>query len=86
MFPIEKDIPHRPRAGRRFTRYPFAEMQPGDSIFVPFAVSPYPNVSAAAHAHGRLHGKRFAVSCLKAEGGTRVWRLADKKPGDPFTS
>lgn len=73
MFEIEKDVPApvRERAGRP-TKYPFAQMQPGDSIFMPGAKTAPMSVIAKHKAQNP--GQKFATQ--KEEGGMRVWRIA----------
>lgn len=72
MIAIEKDkpIPPMPR------KYPFPDMQPGDSFWVPLgdnAARTSHNLVAAASSHGRRKGKKFSV---RRDGeGFRVWRV-----------
>lgn len=69
-FAIEKNIPvpdWRVRA-----RYPFKDMQVGDSFLIP--QGDRKKVYPAASAAGARHGKKFAVR--KVDDGVRVWRVA----------
>lgn len=64
--PIDKGVP-LPR------RYPFADMQVGDSFLVPEGVK-RSNVSVAAKRYGDRHGAAFTVR--KVPEGLRCWRIA----------
>lgn len=71
--PVERQVPlPDPSTG---TKYPWAEMQVGDSFFVPDRRSP--NMSSTAGAAGRRLGRRFTVRAVQEKGrrGVRVWRL-----------
>lgn len=57
--------------------YPFGDMEPGDSFFVPpgeNAERTKNNVRCAAKAFGRRKGWKFTVR--KDGEGVRVWRLS----------
>jgi len=77
MFEIESGLPLPPRHNPH-TKYPFAQMKPGDSFFVPVGpdgtltklASKVANVTARARKE-KL-GK-FAVR--KLSDGVRVWRV-----------
>jgi hypothetical protein len=62
-------------------KYPFAQMEIGNSFFVGIEVSPA-RLASAAYAYGKRHGKRFRVSFQYDETpqknlcGVRVWRVA----------
>lgn len=95
-FEIEEDIPIPAKRGRRerevFTdpvapgrvRYPFQEMEPGDSFRVP---PDHPSAynkkggmrgcraSAAAHMHASKTGRRFLCRRLEDE-SVRIWRVS----------
>ncbi len=70
MLKIEKGIPY---PGRRVGRYPWHEMEVGDSVFFDdsYKVS---TVRQSSYNHGRKHGKKFGYS--KVQGGFRIWRIA----------
>ena len=69
---IEKNIPIPANASARL-KYPFGEMEVGDSIFLPNEPKgSLSRPSLAAHTFGKRNGKRFAA---RAEnGGVRIWR------------
>jgi hypothetical protein len=71
-FPIEKGIP-APSPKRRNYRYPFAEMEVGDSF-----VATSNTVRSAASTYSRRHkDKDICFVCTKQEDGRiRVWRYA----------
>jgi hypothetical protein len=71
-FEIEKGVPVP--SGAVSNRYPFREMEVGDSFFVPSGATQAGNVRAAAAMAGRRHGAKFKV-CQKAD-GVRVWRVS----------
>lgn len=64
--PIDKGVP-LPR------RFPFADMQVGDSFAVPPDVK-RPAVTVAAMRYGRKHGIKFTIR-LTADRTLRCWRL-----------
>ncbi len=75
-YEIEKNIPI-PGPGGRNPRpeYPFAEMEVGDSFFVPKETNRDINqISARASAFGSATNKKF--KCSTVDGGIRVWRSA----------
>lgn len=80
---IEKDIPipklHKARGknaykdvGGHNRKYPFDEMEIGDSIFVE---DQFANGLAgdAAHQYGRKHGVKFTGRSFRE--GVRIWRI-----------
>lgn len=74
MYEIEKGIPV---AGRRSNggagqKYPFVDMQPGDSVFIPEASSHDHPACRAARAAGSRKGFRVVIRFV--DGGARVWR------------
>jgi hypothetical protein len=83
---IEKDVPIPTACGRgRPTKYPFAEMEVGDSFAVPLAGESYgrhsgdkaaASLSRNSHTYGKKHGKTFTVRQLNDEGVARVWRVS----------
>lgn len=69
MFEIEKGI-ESPKSVRK---YPFLEMNIGDSFFVPCEDRGKRHaVRAAATYYNIAHGCKF--TCRAVEGGIRVWR------------
>lgn len=75
MYEIQKDIPTPPRdqLGRgRTRRYPFAEMDVGDSFLVPDR-SAGAIAQAIRRANTTLEGKRFGYRTVND--GVRVWRI-----------
>lgn len=71
MFKIEKNVPMPEYLRMRRSRYPFNEMEIGDSFF---AGESRGKVASAAHTYGKKHGLRFS---MRSEGdGFRVWRVA----------
>jgi hypothetical protein len=71
-FTIEKNVPLPPeRTGTVW--HPFAQMEAGDSVFIP--VKPGRNsqkIRSAAQNCGRTRGWKFV--CREQSGGVRVWR------------
>lgn len=68
-YEIEKDIPIPEVSGKGRSKYPFPEMEVGDSIF-----SDNVSIRQAAYAYARRKGKKFVVR--QVDGGYRVWREA----------
>jgi hypothetical protein len=64
---VEKGIPIP-------ARFPFEQMQVGDSFVVPMEITRYA-VSVAAHRYGKKHGVKFTVRKYK-DGTYRCWRTA----------
>lgn len=73
-FKIESGV-RLPAVQGRTSRYPFAEMQIGDSFFAPL-IQPR-TLYSAARAFARKSGKgtKFVVR-KEGSGGARVWRTA----------
>jgi hypothetical protein len=71
LYPIEKDIPLPAQVE---ARYPFAQMEVGDSIFC----KELKTLKSAAFNHGNKSGKKFTVQKATREGvpGGRCWRIA----------
>lgn len=67
---IEKGVPYEQHTSHK---YPFAQMEPGDSFLVPQGVSQN-RASAAAVNYGKRTGKVFRTK--KTVEGVRVWRIA----------
>jgi hypothetical protein len=70
MFKIEKRVPLP--AEKASAAYPFAEMEKGDSFFVPSA-KPNPAIAKAAHKWGKAHGVKFL--CQREGEGYRIWHI-----------
>ena len=72
---IEAGVP-MPGDGRR--RYPFHEMEVGDSFFVPHADKSgrdlSTRVSNAAVKWGKIHDCKFTIR--QVDGGARCWRVS----------
>jgi hypothetical protein len=68
-FTIERGIP-LPEVGRRKCRYPWMEMEVGDSFFAP-AVN-LKTMKSGAYKNGINLGRRFEAHA--EAGGARVWR------------
>lgn len=76
MLKIESDVPMPTRPGR--TRYPFAEMRPGDSVFIEcrdneIAIAKAQRAARAAAKYAKVH-----IVTRTERGGLRVW-LAGKR-------
>lgn len=72
---IEKNVPVPAPAPVQRRQYPYADMEVGDSVFIPYEGSTQNSTEAAyARVYGSRHSKRFTVR--KVEGGLRVWRTA----------
>lgn len=83
MYPLESGIPI-PESNfgkkKREALYPFAEMHPGNSFFVPCteeeASKTASRVSGAITAHKRRSGTANNFLTRRVEGGFRVWCVA----------
>ena len=71
MYKIEKNVPLIQPRGPKY-KYPFTEMEIGDSIFVA-GQNPQGGAAVAARAYGRRNTKTFATASY--EGGIRIWRV-----------
>lgn len=67
-FKIEKGVPVPPSSHLN-TKYPFAQMEVGDSIHATNFHAPN-----AAHQWGKTNGRKFASR--KEGDGYRIWRIA----------
>ena len=74
-FEIEKDIAIPPRG---FHKYPFDEMEPGDSFFIPLngedSIRLRCKIKSASKNYGKKYSKKFTVRYMKQQGGIRCWR------------
>jgi hypothetical protein len=73
-FKIEKSISIPPTGvGGRVGKYPWAEMEVGDSLFIPgktaYSMGSTPSGWAARHPP-------YKFLCRTVDGGVRVWRIA----------
>ena len=72
MYEIERNIPiPEPRGSK--AKYPFREMEVGDSIFIIAPVS-YSEVYSAVLQASKTSGYKFVMRAV--DGGRRVWRVA----------
>lgn len=78
-FEIEKGvpIPERKTPPGRGQMYPFSELQPGDSFFVPGDKKMNSTISSAQKRTG--HRYRY----LRTDEGTRIWRVDGMEPTPP---
>ena len=79
-FEIEKNIPVTDARSTRNV-YPFADMEVGDSFFVPVTenigkVSLGRRLRSAVHNHTKLEGVESTFSVRQYGEGMRVWRVA----------
>ncbi len=65
-YQIEKGVP----APDAPLRYPFPEMEVGDSFFTP---GPRKSMASAAFAYGAKTGRKFTTQ--RVDGGYRCWRI-----------
>ncbi len=69
-YAIENDA-ELPAARNGRSRYPFAEMEPGQSFVVPAEENK--GVRSAAHSFGKRHEQKFTCR-RQADGSVRIWR------------
>jgi len=70
-YKIEKNIPVSKNYAGRSAKYPFGEMEIGDSVLIEGLKS---KPVVAASAYGKNNGKKFSS---RAEGnGFRIWRIS----------
>ncbi len=74
-FKIEKNVPLPGRTAARNNRYPFDDMEVGDSFHVPADKLVLRGLRASVRYKSAKSGKRFATRKL-ASGDCRVWRAA----------
>ncbi len=72
---IDKGVP-LPDNTRWGHRWPFHEMEVGDSFAVPLDTPEAKRVRSAACHCGKRHNQRFTIRTLRSEGVVRVWRAA----------
>lgn len=74
-FKLEDTIVPPPATARSNGRWPFNEMEVGQSFFIPETDSAAMNaVNSEASVRGRRLGKKFTVRTVA--GGKRCWRIA----------
>ncbi|MGL5397943.1 MAG: hypothetical protein ACRDBQ_22135 [Shewanella sp.] len=71
MFEIEKNVPI-PDGYTKKMKYPFKEMEVGDSIF--FTESVMKSARSYSHSFGLRYGVKFTTRLV--HGGMRIWRVA----------
>ncbi len=71
MDTIEKGVPIPLQANTPLRRYPWAEMEVGDSFFAPIMPG---SISGQIRNAQRRHGHKYTTR--KVCGGVRVWRIA----------
>ena len=70
---VEKNIPLPEKSSAGARKYPFHEMDVGDSFFVAgVMVKDAPKIRSAANGYGQYNKKEFMT--LTVPGGVRVWR------------
>lgn len=86
-YEIEKDIPIPPKMRGQNAKYPFNEMEIGDSVFVPVedvqnCNRPNSAVSSAANVYAKRSGKKMITRTIRENDeikgriiGFRVWRI-----------
>lgn len=78
---IDKGIPIPER--RTHTKFPFADMEIGDSFFVPAKQTKMSTLAARVSVARKRHAPRsflLAKVTEKKIEGTRVWRIEDREP------
>jgi hypothetical protein len=75
MIEIEKNIPLSPRWAHQ-TKYPFAQMEVGDSFFVRQTEANKASVYSSIRWARDKFGFRFTAHADNDNGGVRVWRVA----------
>ncbi len=71
MFEIEKNVPPPRNTAGVPAKYPWREMEIGDSFFVPENKAPK---KMQTYRMGKELGRKFSYASV--EGGIRVWRIA----------
>ncbi len=79
MFAVERGIPMPAR--RNMTKYPFAQLEVGDSFAVPIPMGTDAGartaaILSAAYSWGKRNSIRFAVRLDDNKATARVWRVA----------
>lgn len=75
MITIEKNVPIPPRREKP-TKYPFADMEPGDSFLVQVDKDNFEkkilSMRMSSRKYSKAHGGQFTTRIV--EGGVRCWR------------
>jgi hypothetical protein len=69
-YEVETDVPVPPKKYNRKSKYPFATMQPNQSVMIPNKT--YAAIMGLLRKH-KIGGKKYVVR--KSDGGMRVWRI-----------
>ncbi len=73
-FKIEKGLAPPTGARGPAPKYPWRELEVGDSFLVPLSVAPTKSIASQACNFGTRNGMK--LSCRMVDGGTRIWRIA----------
>lgn len=73
---IEKGVPLSDQRGRPMKWGKFAEMEPGDSVFVP-DLNAYRMSGRLAPTKKKYPNRQYTIRTV--DGGCRVWRLEDRE-------
>lgn len=60
-------------AGKRGSKYPWENMEVGDSFFVPCEGKHKRSVGTYGASRGKRDGRKYRILAL--EGGVRIWRV-----------
>ena len=77
-YKIEPSIPYPGRPGRKASRYPWRDMEIGDSFFVSDEETTQRRIGSAP-AYFSIRNPEYKFSVRKVEGGYRVWRIPCKE-------
>jgi hypothetical protein len=82
MFKIEKNVPlPTTDVANGDPKYPFADMEPGDSFFIPCPDKERAAIKSRVDSSIHDHVRRRKLTCKflsrRVEGGVRVWRLGE---------
>ena len=75
---IDKDIPitHTLHSGGRVSKYPFEDMEVGDSFLIKCTKAKSHSVAATLiNSAKRVMPCKFTTKYVKEERGTRIWRI-----------
>lgn len=75
MFNVEKGhvIPPKARRNGRVGKYPWLEMNPGDSFFV-YNMKKHTYLLACAKSFAKRNGLEWVFETRPVESGVRIWR------------
>lgn len=76
MYEIEKNIPLM-GARKSVLKYPFQDMEIGDSFFIPKGATKHvsASVQSCIKAYNKYYNKDIKVVTRREETGVRVWRI-----------